>query len=169
MYHCEEARPQLRRSSTFVVKTVSGNWFSNGTNASCHFRRMQPVVKERLRDRIAALAAANCVDRARVTNESFSRWFARSLIGLLLMLSLGREVVAAGGVGDSRGIFSFVSLCGLLSIDPSYFSKGCRLVELISASPPKESSSFKRSMDLISPCFNSPNNIFSGSANRHAH
>src|SRR5712692_817043 len=30
MYHCEEARPQLRRSSTFVVKAVSGKLFVNG-------------------------------------------------------------------------------------------------------------------------------------------
>ena len=29
MYHCDEARPQLRRSSTFVVNTFSGNWFSS--------------------------------------------------------------------------------------------------------------------------------------------
>jgi hypothetical protein len=34
MYHCEEARPQLSRSSTFVVKTVSGNWFNNDVKAS---------------------------------------------------------------------------------------------------------------------------------------
>src|SRR3990167_6648953 len=30
MYHWEEARPQLRISSTLVVKTVSGNELSNG-------------------------------------------------------------------------------------------------------------------------------------------
>jgi len=29
MYHCEDALPQLRRSSTFVVKTVSGKLFIN--------------------------------------------------------------------------------------------------------------------------------------------
>jgi len=30
MYHCEEARPQLSRSSTLVVKTVSGSELING-------------------------------------------------------------------------------------------------------------------------------------------
>src|ERR1043166_4889752 len=30
MYHCEEALPQLSKSSTFVVKTVSGSEFING-------------------------------------------------------------------------------------------------------------------------------------------
>jgi hypothetical protein len=30
MYHCEDALPQLRSSSTFVVKTVSGKLFING-------------------------------------------------------------------------------------------------------------------------------------------
>src|SRR5215831_13927859 len=30
MYHWEEARPQLSRSSTLVVNTVSGNELSNG-------------------------------------------------------------------------------------------------------------------------------------------
>src|SRR6266540_6834282 len=30
MYHCEEARPQFKISSTLVVKTVSGNEFING-------------------------------------------------------------------------------------------------------------------------------------------
>src|SRR5207245_3212406 len=30
IYHCEEARPQLSRESTLVVKTVSGNELSNG-------------------------------------------------------------------------------------------------------------------------------------------
>jgi hypothetical protein len=30
MYHCEEARPQLSKSSTLVVNTVSGNELSNG-------------------------------------------------------------------------------------------------------------------------------------------
>jgi hypothetical protein len=30
IYHWDEARPQLRRSSTFVVKTVSGNEFISG-------------------------------------------------------------------------------------------------------------------------------------------
>ncbi|MEX0803270.1 MAG: hypothetical protein WD688_08140, partial [Candidatus Binatia bacterium] len=34
MYHCDEARPQLCRSSTLVVKTVSGNWFNNDVKAS---------------------------------------------------------------------------------------------------------------------------------------
>jgi hypothetical protein len=34
MYHCEDARPQLRRSSTFVVKTVSGKLFINCIDAS---------------------------------------------------------------------------------------------------------------------------------------
>jgi len=29
MYHCEDALPQLRSSSTFVVKTVSGKLFIN--------------------------------------------------------------------------------------------------------------------------------------------
>src|SRR4030095_14883026 len=30
MYHCDEARPQFKISSTLVVKTVSGNEFING-------------------------------------------------------------------------------------------------------------------------------------------
>jgi len=30
MYHCEDALPQLRRLSTLVVKTVSGNEFMSG-------------------------------------------------------------------------------------------------------------------------------------------
>jgi hypothetical protein len=34
MYHCDEARPQLRRSSTFVVNTFSGNWFSSDVKSS---------------------------------------------------------------------------------------------------------------------------------------
>jgi hypothetical protein len=32
MYHCEEALPQLRRLSTLVVKTLSGNELINGFN-----------------------------------------------------------------------------------------------------------------------------------------
>jgi hypothetical protein len=40
MYHCEEARPQFSRSSTFVVKTVSGNWLINDVKTSFKdFRR----------------------------------------------------------------------------------------------------------------------------------
>jgi hypothetical protein len=46
MYHCDEARPQLRRSSTFVVKTVSGNWFSNDVEASL-IRTMDAQLVER--------------------------------------------------------------------------------------------------------------------------
>jgi hypothetical protein len=34
MYHCDEARPQLRRSSTFVVSTFSGKLFSSDVKAS---------------------------------------------------------------------------------------------------------------------------------------
>src|SRR5438034_3801181 len=30
IYHCDEARPQLSRESTLVVKTVSGSELSNG-------------------------------------------------------------------------------------------------------------------------------------------
>src|SRR6476661_8936513 len=30
IYHCDEARPQFRMSSIFVVKTVSGNEFIRG-------------------------------------------------------------------------------------------------------------------------------------------
>jgi hypothetical protein len=40
MYHCDEARPQLRRSSTFVVNTFSGNWFSSDVKASFDTQRM---------------------------------------------------------------------------------------------------------------------------------
>src|SRR5206468_10500460 len=38
-YHCDEARPQLSRESTLVVKTVSGSELSNGFIQSLHNNR----------------------------------------------------------------------------------------------------------------------------------
>ena len=55
MYHCDEARPQLRRSSTFVVKTVSGSWFSNDVEASLQAMDAQ-LMKRYLYVKLAAVS-----------------------------------------------------------------------------------------------------------------
>src|SRR5437016_12257452 len=39
IYHCDEARPQLSRESTLVVKTVSGSELSNGFIQSLQNKR----------------------------------------------------------------------------------------------------------------------------------
>jgi hypothetical protein len=74
------------------------------------------VVREQLRDRVAACRQQIVSKAGTGYPREFSRRFALSSIGLLAMLSLGREIVAAGSVGMARD-FSFVSLCDLLQID----------------------------------------------------
>jgi hypothetical protein len=69
---------------------------------------------------------------------------ASTLVGFLAHALSGTRNTSGREQGDGRGIFSFVKLRSFLQGDPSYFSKGCRLVELTSATPVKELSSYKQ-------------------------
>jgi len=138
-----------------VVKTVSGNWLINGIKT--------PVViigDGRSARRRHCCGAALLPGRQQIVSKDgagyqrrFSRWVALSKLTLS-----GTRNSSGRWHGDGRAIFSFVSLCDPLRFDPSYFSKGCRPVELTTAAPAKKSSSFKQSVDLISPHYNSTRN-----------